>query len=179
MVRQFHDFFKSHFGRVFDIRPYCVTVASSAVGSSLQQPRGCLMVLIVAAVVFGDLQSRLISIGLQSLPARKGRSLCPSIVWQPFWFLFLVLIGFFGLFWPLLALALLPTKHWVRRNSLLTKRQIVVLKNWVFPWRLLTPGYSQTQVSLFPTKKHVLCNLGFKRLEINVPYLKYYLEVGL
>ena len=69
-------FFKSHFGRVFNIRPYCVTVASSAVGSSLQQPRGCLMVLIVAAVVFGDLQSRLISIGLQSLPARKRWSLC-------------------------------------------------------------------------------------------------------
>ena len=58
------------------IRTRRLTVASSAVGSSLQQPRGCLMVLIVAAVVFGDLQSRLISIGLQSLPARKGRSLC-------------------------------------------------------------------------------------------------------
>ena len=58
------------------VRTRRLTVASSAVGGSLQQPRGCLMVLIVAAVVFGDLQSRLISIGLQSLPARKGRSLC-------------------------------------------------------------------------------------------------------
>ena len=33
----------------------------------IQRPRGCLMVLIVA-VVFGDLKRRLISIGLQSLP---------------------------------------------------------------------------------------------------------------
>ena len=157
MVRQFHDFFKSHFGRVFDIRPNCVTVASSAVGSSLQQPRGCLMVLIVAAVVFGDLQSRLISIGLQSLPARKGRSLCPSIVWQPFWFLFL---GLDWLLWSFLTFACRGSStkpNTELGESAFTKRQIVVLKELSFSLKTFkTRIFPITGQSFSPTKKHVI-----------------------
>ena len=129
------------------------------------------MVLIVAAVVFGDLQSRLISIGLQSLPARKGRrSLCPSIVWQqPFWFLFL---GLDWLLWSFLTFACRGSStkpNTELGESAFTKRQIVVLKQLSFSLKTFkTRIFPITGQSFFPTKKNVTQGSNFWT-SINLP----------